>query len=322
MNPMLLAALAAVVISVILYPIAIPLLHRLKFGQNVRGDGPQTHLKKTGTPTMGGIVFIPAAVIAMLLGGAASPAVWCLILALVGYGLIGLVDDLLKIAFHRSLGLSARQKLIAQFALSFIFLFIVVKAAGGSTDIIIPICDYSLELGWLYYPLMAFFFVGMVNAVNLTDGLDGLCGGISAVVFGAFALICLLAPVGGIDYGSLGIAAVALAAACLAFLIFNHYPAKIFMGDTGSLGLGGAVVAFAALTKTELPLIILGGVYLAEALSVMLQVFSFKVFGKRIFLMSPLHHHFEMKGWKEIKVVPVFWTAAIILAALGILLAI
>ena len=326
MNSMLYAALAALIISIILYPLTIPLLHRLKFGQNIRNDGPKTHLKKAGTPTMGGIVLIPAAICGALIFNAASPAVWTLFLSFLGFGLIGLCDDLLKIAFHRSLGLTVIQKLIAQFLIAFIFLFVIVKGLGGSTDIAIPLTDIVLPLGWFYYVLMSVFFVFMVNAVNLTDGLDGLCGGISAIVFAGFAVICVnIVPdtaIVGVNYDALAIAASALCGACIGFLIFNHYPAKIFMGDTGSLALGGALIAFSALTKTEILLILLGGVYLIEAASVMLQVFSFKVFGRRIFLMSPLHHHFEMKGWREVKVVAVFWLAALILTSLGVIIAV
>lgn len=325
MNSMLFAALAAIIISLVLYPLTIPLLHRLKFGQNIRSDGPQSHLKKAGTPTMGGIVMLPAAICAALIFGAASPAVWVLFISFLAFGLIGLTDDLMKIAFHRSLGLSAKQKLVAQFLIAFIVLFIIVKYLGGGTSVYIPLIDYNLNLGWAYYPLLAFFFVGMVNAVNLTDGLDGLCGGVSAIVFAAFAVICacgfIAAPIAGIEYDKLAIAACALVGACIGFLIFNHYPAKIFMGDTGSLALGGVLIAFSALTKTELLLILLGAVYLLEAVSVMLQVFSFKVLGKRLFLMSPLHHHFEMLGWKETKVVIVFWTAAVCFAALAVAIA-
>ena len=318
------ALITSVVITLILTPLLIPLLHKLKFGQTIRSDGPKGHLKKAGTPTMGGIIFLPAAIVSMLLWGNGSPALWLLILSFAGFGLIGLWDDSLKVVFHRSLGLKARAKLIMQFLLAVIVIYAAVKLLGRGTDVIFPVTGWRWELGWFYYPLMAVFFVGMVNAVNLTDGLDGLASGISMLVFTGFMLIGLMAynnpPILNLDYQDVYICAAACAGACLGFLFYNRYPARIFMGDTGSLALGGAVVALTILTKTEVVLLLLGGIYLIEAVSVMLQVASFKLLGKRIFLMSPLHHHFEMKGWKETTVVLVFCLAAAVLVALALLL--
>ena len=320
-----LAAMATSALAVlVLTPLLIPLLRELKFGQTIRDDGPKGHLKKAGTPTMGGIIFLPAAILSLLLWGNGSPASWLIICSFAGYALIGLYDDLLKVAFHRSLGLKARGKLLLQFVAAFIIIYVSVRVLGRGTEIIFPVTGWTIDLGWAYYPLMAVFFVGMVNAVNLTDGLDGLASGVSFLVFMGMALIGLSAlnnpPVIGLDYTDVYIAAAAIAGACLGFLFFNRYPAKVFMGDTGALALGGALMILTILTKTEIVLIVLGGIYLVEALSVILQVSSFRFMGKRLFLMAPLHHHFEMKGWKETKVVAVFWSVTIFLVALALLL--
>lgn len=318
------ALFAAAILLLATGPVFIPLLRRLKFGQTIRSDGPQRHLAKAGTPTMGGIMFLPAFLIAIFVFGDRSPALLILLFSFIGFGLIGCLDDGIKIVLRRSLGLRAWQKLVGQFAVILIVLFIAVNLMGRGTEIIIPLTDFKLELGWGYYILMAFFLVYMVNAVNLTDGLDGLASGVSFLVFLGYMLISLAAiknpPIVGIDYLDLAVGAGAMAGVCLGFLFYNRYPAKVFMGDTGAFAIGGAVVALAVLSKTEIVLIVLGGVYMIEALSVVLQVFSFRVFGKRIFKMSPLHHHYEMKGWTEKKVVYVFWTVAAICVILGLVL--
>ncbi len=324
MAPFYIALILAAAIVIVLGPLFIPILRRLKFGQTIRDDGPQAHFYKAGTPTMGGLLFFPAFIIPLLLLGDGSPSSWLILFSFVGFGLIGFADDMLKVGFKRSLGLRAKQKLVLQFAVIVIFLLLAGQVLGRGTEIIIPATDLSIDLGWFYYVLMAVFLVGMVNAVNLTDGLDGLAAGVSFFVFLGFALITMVAmqnpPLATANYQDLAVGSMALVGCCLGFLFYNHHPAKIFMGDTGSLALGGAVVALAVLTKTEFILLLLGGVYLVEAISVALQVISFKLTGKRIFKMSPLHHHFEMKGWPETKVVRVFCLFSAIFTALTLLL--
>ena len=324
MTKALLAGGFAILIVLALGPMFIPLLRRLKFGQTIRADGPQRHLSKAGTPTMGGLLFLPALLLPVLLLGQNSPALWLAMISFLGFGAIGCCDDLLKIVWRRSLGLTAWQKLIGQFLVIAIVLYVAAQSFGRGTEIVFP-GGATLELGWAYYPIIAIFLVYMVNAVNLTDGLDGLAAGVSVMVFIGFGVIALAAmqtPIlAAVNYGDLAIFSLALAGACLGFLFYNHYPAKVFMGDTGSLAIGGALAALAVLCRMEFLYILLGGVYLLEALSVVLQVASFKLFHKRIFRMSPLHHHFEMIGWKETKVVSVFWLAAAIfvIAALWLL---
>lgn len=321
-KPFLIMLVSALVL-VLEGPFVIPLLKRLKFGQTIRTDGPKRHLAKGGTPTMGGLMFLPALLITILIFGNNSMGLWLAVFSFLGFGALGLWDDLLKIVFHRSLGLTMIQKLIGQFIIIAIILCISSKVLGRGTDILFP-GGKSLDLGWLYYPIVAVFLVYMVNAVNLTDGLDGLASGISVLVFLGFGIIAMAAVnaplINGVDYYDLVVFAFALSGACLGFLLYNKHPAKVFMGDTGSLAIGGALAALAVLTKMEFLYIILGGVFLVEALSVVLQVFSFKVFHKRIFKMSPLHHHFEMIGWPEPKVVLTFWFAAAVCVIIAILL--
>lgn len=317
------ALIVAFLIAAVLGKPLIAGLHILKFGQTIREDGPKRHLVKSGTPTMGGVIFLlPFALVALLMAGA-NPTVLLFVGAVLMFALIGLVDDGIIIMLHRSLGLTAKQKLVLQFLFAFVFIYLAESWLGRGTDLIIPLVGWHWELGWLFYPLVATAMVFIVNAVNLTDGLDGLAGGISFLVLLAYMLICLVAalhpPALAIDYPALGTAAAALAGGVLGFLLYNRYPAKVFMGDTGSLALGAAVFALAILTKTEFVFILLGIVYIAEAVSVMLQVTSFKLFGRRIFKMSPLHHHFEMCGWSEIKIVAVFWSVAAIGILLGLL---
>lgn len=318
------ALLTSAIIALLAEPLLIPLLRRLKFGQVIRSDGPKGHLKKAGTPTMGGVVFLPAVLVSVLLWSEGSASVWLLLLSFFGFGVIGLWDDLLKVAFRRSLGLKAREKLILQFIVATLVIYIAVELMGRGTQIILPVSGGRLELSWLYYPIMALFFVFIVNAVNLTDGLDGLASGVSFAVYLGFALIALSAvgnaPISDVNYSDAAVGAAALAGSCLGFLFFNRHPAKVFMGDVGSLSLGGGIVALCILTKTEVVLLLLGAVYVVEALSVVLQVLSFRFLGRRIFLMSPLHHHFEVKGWRESKVVWVFFLAAVLSVCAALLL--
>lgn len=302
-------------ITLILGPIMIPLLRRLKIGQSVRDDGPQTHLKKTGTPTMGGIIMFMALVITVLTSGEFEyKDMYVLLISTFGFGLIGFIDDYIKVVKRRSLGLRAYQKLIGQVILATMLAIYQSSTSAWEAELIVPFLGDTLDIGILYIPFIIFVVVGTVNSVNLTDGLDGLASGVTLIVMAFFGLVAL-------DRGanSVTIFSAALAGACLGFLIHNAYPAKVFMGDTGSMGLGGAVAAIAILLNIPLVIPIVGGVYFIEAISVIMQVTSFKLTGKRVFLMAPLHHHFEQKGWKETKVVAVFWTATVILCLIGIL---
>ena len=322
---LLLAAGAALIITLVLGPFLIPVLRILKFGQYIRQEGPQGHWKKAGTPTMGGIIFLVGIVAGTLLLAErpASLELVTLLAGMLGYGLIGFIDDFIKIVLRRSLGLRAYQKLIGQFGLAFLLTYVAVHVLGRGTDVAIPFTAVHLALGWLYYPIAAVIIVFMTNAVNLTDGLDGLAAGSTlAAALGLLLIALLAASQGGLGVlaheSDLAVFAAALAGGCLGFLRFNAHPARVFMGDTGSLALGGALCTLAVLTKSEAVLLVVGGVYVVEALSVMIQVVSFQTTGRRVFRMSPLHHHFELGGWREWKVVLVFWAAAVVCALLGV----
>jgi phospho-N-acetylmuramoyl-pentapeptide-transferase len=301
-------------ITLLLGPILIPVLRRLKVGQSIREEGPKSHYKKSGTPTMGGIIMIIALIITSVTSGVLNKDMIILILSTVGFGLIGFIDDFIKVVLRRSLGLRAYQKLIGQIVLAVILAVYQSHNSMLGTKVIVPFLDNTyLDLGMLYVPFIAFVVVGTVNSVNLTDGLDGLASGVTLIVLSFFSLVAL-----NIGMSSIAVFSAALAGACLGFLRHNAYPAKVFMGDTGSLALGGAVSAVAVLLNLPLIIPIVGGIYFAETLSVIIQVTSFKLTGKRVFLMAPLHHHYEQKGWKETKVVVVFWVVTVILCLIGI----
>jgi phospho-N-acetylmuramoyl-pentapeptide-transferase len=306
----------AFLITVLLAPVFIPFLRRLKFGQSIRDEGPQSHQKKTGTPTMGGIVFLISIVITtFVMTGKYSepgPETYLMILVTVGFGLLGFLDDFIKVVMKRNLGLTSKQKLLGQIVISVIF-YLIFKQNDFPTTVSIPLTDFSFELGWFYCLFIIFWLVGFSNAVNLTDGLDGLVSGTSAIAFGALAVLAW-----NQSQYDVAIFGVAVVGAVLGFLVFNAHPAKVFMGDTGSLALGGAIATIAILTKLEIILILIGGVFVIETLSVILQVASFKTTGKRIFKMSPLHHHYELVGWSEWRVVVTFWTVGLLFAVLGI----
>jgi phospho-N-acetylmuramoyl-pentapeptide-transferase len=303
-------------ISVLLSPVFIPFLRRLKFGQSIREEGPKSHQKKSGTPTMGGIMILFSIVITTLVmtGKFSEPTVktYLLLLVMLGFGLLGFLDDFIKVALKRNLGLTSKQKLVGQIIISVIF-YIIYKKQGFSTEINFPFSDTSLDIGWFFVFFVIFWLVGFSNAVNLTDGLDGLVSGTTAIAFGAFAVLAW-----NQSQMEIAIFSVAVVGAVLGFLVFNAHPAKVFMGDTGSLALGGAIATIAILTKLEILLIIIGGVFVIETLSVILQVISFKTTGRRIFRMSPLHHHYELIGWSEWRVVVTFWSVGLMLAILGI----
>lgn len=302
----------AFLLALIMGPLFIPLLRRLKFGQQIRNDGPQGHLKKAGTPTMGGIIIMLALALAVLRFGEKNLETAILLVASLGYGFIGFLDDYIKILFKRSLGLTAKQKLLGQLIVS-IIVCVMLSMVEHSTDVRIPYLDFSFDLSWLYFPFVVFLMLGTSNAVNFTDGLDGLLSGTAAIAFGAYAVIAL-----GNTQPNVAIFSAAMVGAVLGFLVFNAHPAKVFMGDTGSLGIGGGLAAVAILTKAEILLALIGGVFVVEILSVIIQVVSFKTRGKRVFKMSPIHHHFELVGWSEWRVVISFWTAGLILAGIGL----
>ena len=307
-------AIIGFLIVVILGPIFIPMLAKFKFGQTVRDDGPQTHLQKNGTPTMGGVIMIIAILITGLTRAKIDKDLLVGLICITGFGFVGFLDDFIKIKMKRSLGLKAYQKIILQFALALFVSYYQYSASPSATQIMIPFTDYIINLGPLYVPIMMFVIIGTVNVVNLTDGLDGLASGITLIVSIFFMLLAI--SVGNSD---VAILAAATGGACLGFLGFNSYPAKVFMGDTGSMALGGAVVSFAVLTNSVLLIPIVGGIYFAEAISVIIQVTSFRLTGKRVFKMAPIHHHFEQCGWPETRVVFVFWIATVVLAWIGII---
>lgn len=301
-------------ITLILGPIVIPLLKRFKIGQSIREEGPQSHLSKTGTPTMGGIIIFIALVITVFTSGIITKDIYILVLSTFGFGLIGFIDDYIKVVMKRNLGLRAYQKLIGQILLAIILAVYQSNTSVLGTKVIIPfLTNQYFDLGIYYIPFIVFVVVGTVNSVNLTDGLDGLASGVTLIILSFFGLVAL-----NWGMGSISIFSTALTGACLGFLVHNAYPAKIFMGDTGSMALGGAVAAIAILLNLPLVLPIVGGIYFIETLSVIIQVLSFKLTGKRVFLMSPLHHHFEHKGWKETTVVTVFYIATVIFCLIGV----
>lgn len=303
----------AFLITLILGPILIPLLKRLKVGQSIREEGPKSHYKKSGTPTMGGIIMVIALLLTIFISGLLNKDVTVLILATLGFGLIGFIDDFIKVVLKRSLGLKAYQKLIGQVVLALILAIYQSRVSVIGTELIVPFINSNIDLGILYIPFVAFVTVATVNSANLTDGLDGLASGVTLIILSFFSLVAL-----NMNMPNIAMFSAALAGACLGFLRYNSYPAKVFMGDTGSMALGGAVAGIAVLLNLSLIIPIVCGIYFAEAISVIIQVTSFKLTGKRVFLMSPLHHHFEYKGWKETKIVVVFWSVTLILCLIGI----
>ncbi|MCL7746369.1 phospho-N-acetylmuramoyl-pentapeptide-transferase [Halalkalibacter alkaliphilus] len=315
---LLLTLLASFLIAVLLSPIFIPFLRRLKFGQSIREEGPKSHQKKSGTPTMGGIVIVLTVLVTTIFISTRflsfSQEILLLLLVTVGFGVVGFLDDFIKVVLKRNLGLTSKQKLAGQLVIAILFYFGLIQM-DFSTEIHVPATNFSIDLGWLYLPLVIVMLVGASNAVNLTDGLDGLLAGTGAIAFGAFAVLAW--HTGYID---VSIFSAAIVGSVLGFLVYNAHPAKVFMGDTGSLALGGAIAAIAIMTKMEILLILIGGVFVIETLSVIIQVISFKTRGKRIFKMSPLHHHYELSGWSEWRVVVTFWFVGMVFAVLGIYL--
>lgn len=309
---------AALLLTVLCGHFMLPLLIRLKVGQSIRSDGPQRHLSKAGTPTMGGLIFIPVLVLLCLFLPDKQYPLGLWLFSFLAFGLIGFLDDWAKLRHHENLGLNGKQKLLGQFVTVAILLAATAVTDPNPTAIYLFGEEPFLDLGWFYYPLMAILMVGMVNAVNLTDGLDGLVSGVSVPVF--FGSMLLLALGSAASGSNLAMISAALIGCCLGFLVYNHYPARVFMGDTGSMALGGAVVGLAVSGNLEVLMIGLGMIYLLEALSVMLQVGYFKLTHKRLFRMAPLHHHFELKGKKETEVTALFWAASAVCVFLTLLL--
>lgn len=310
---LILAAVVAFAIAVVVAPIFIPMLHRLKFGQEIREIGPKWHKKKSGTPTMGGVIFIIPVIVCSIVFVRNLTGL-CLVLFGLSFGIIGFIDDYIKVVKKRNLGLTEKQKFLLQTVASIIFLFAAMKLDIVTTKVIIPFAKISVDFGVLYIPFALFVLLGTTNAVNLTDGIDGLASSVTVVVSIAFAVVAYLS-------GNVAVTefAVVVAAACFGFFMFNKCPAKVFMGDTGSLFLGGSVCAMALVLGQPILLVIIGGVYVLETLSVIIQVTSFKLTGKRIFKMSPIHHHFEMCGWSENKIVTAAVSVSVILGIIAVL---
>lgn len=320
-------AVAAVIAAVIM-PLWIRVMRIEHFGQQVRADGPEQHLIKQGTPTMGGVVILVALAITCLVMGRLTAELALVLIATLATGVLGLIDDLTSVTHGRSLGLTPHAKMIGLTLICVIFCLLsinwcgvepVVRFPGGlSVDLgvlttTVDIAGEPFHIPWLYMIFTWLLIVGLSNAVNLTDGLDGLAGGTSMIAMLVMAAVCFIC-----NDSNLTIFCAACAGACLGFLWFNCYPASIFMGDTGSLALGAALACVAVMTNTEVVSLIVGGLFIIETLSVMIQVVSFKLTGKRVFLMAPIHHHFEKKGWAETKVVIRFWIIAAAFGALGL----
>ena len=290
----------AFVLCIFVCPVLIPFLHRLKFGQTVRDDGPQTHLQKTGTPTMGGLAFLAAFVLSAIFMTPTHETI-AVILVTIGFGLIGFIDDYIKVVKKRSLGLKPMQTIIGQLIICVLFM-VYLNKSGVGTEIYIPFTGgKTWDLGILFIPFCIIAVLATVNGVNLTDGLDGLADGVTLIVCVFFTMCAYAAGNGIVTAGG------AMIGGLLAFLIFNAYPAKVFMGDTGSLALGGFIVACAFILKMPLFILIAGIIYVVETLSVAIQVTVYKKTKKRVFKMAPLHHHFELSGWSETKVVTLFY---------------
>jgi len=308
-----LTLLVSFIIPVIALPLFIKYLKKHNMGQKIRQEGPDLHQHKMGTPTMGGvIVILTLVIIVWLLVPYNKYVLWSLV-ATVGFGLIGLIDDLIKYLKKRSLGLLTMQKLFLQIIFALIVTYCVQQNTDLGTEIWLPFFKNSINLGRMFIPFVVLVLVSSVNAVNLTDGLDGLAAGLIIIAMLSFALIAYVQNILPMSLFSLIVAFTSFG-----FLIYNFYPARIFLGDVGSLALGGALASVAIFTRTELFLLIIGGVFAIETLSVILQVVSVKLRGKIIFKMSPIHHHFELCGWKEPKIIIRLWIAGIILAIIGI----
>ncbi|MBP5426404.1 MAG: phospho-N-acetylmuramoyl-pentapeptide-transferase [Clostridiales bacterium] len=304
--------LSAVVVLAIT-PVMIPILHKFKFGQTVRDDGPKEHLKKMGTPTMGGIVFIVSMVILSCIEARLDARILVLVFVTLGFGAVGFVDDFIKIKEKRKDGLYPRQKMFGLIFVATVFA-VCIRKIGIDTGVVVPFLKgVVIDLKYLYVPFVVLVLISTTNAVNLTDGLDGLATGVSTIVMLFFMIVATRVS----DYTYIKIFCAIMSGGLMGFLVFNKNPAKVFMGDTGSLALGGAIAGVALLMKNPLLLIIVCGVCVIETLSVIIQVTSFKLRGKRVFKMAPLHHHFELSGMRETTVVKMFWLLSVLLCVVG-----
>ena len=312
MGEVLIGGTASLLICIFLSPKFIEFLRAREFGQQIREEGPQEHHAKAGTPTMGGIIIFTAiAVPFLLLTDLDARSVGVMGVAL-ACATLGFADDYMKLVKRRSLGLKGRWKLFITFAIAIGLWLMATRWAGLPDTLNLRVIDATIDLGY-FYPILIYLVVaGTTSAVNLTDGLDGLAAGCSAIVLLSYIAITFTTR-----QTDLALVAACLVGACVGFLWFNSFPASIFMGDTGSLGLGGAIAAMAVMTKTEVLLIVLGGIFVIEALSVLIQVFSFQAFRKRVFLMAPIHHHFELQAWSETKIILRFWIVAAVCSAIG-----
>ncbi len=306
-------------ISAVAVPKVIPLLHKLNFGQVEREEGLASHKKKNGTPTMGGIVFILAAVIAVYIVYPSlikNPMVNLVTFAFVGNGLIGFLDDWLIVVKKSNKGLPAKWKYLLQSVVAILFCILANQFVPSfTTEITIPVIHYTVDLKFAYYILVYFMFTATTNGVNLSDGVDGLATGLSMIAIAPFVIFSMVTK----DM-EIGIYGMAVIGALLGFMIYNYHPASIFMGDVGSLALGGLLASLAVFTKQEILLVIIGGMFVVETLSVIIQVVSFKTTGKRVFKMAPLHHHFEIIGWSEQQIVLTFWVVEFIFGVIGVIL--
>ncbi len=310
---MIIAPIVSFLLCIAILPMLIPFLHKLKFGQSIREDGPKWHQKKSGTPTMGGIAFIIAILVAAF-STVLNFRSGLVLFTMLAFGIIGFIDDYIKVVLKRNLGLSAKQKFLMQILVSVAFAYIGVKFGVINPDIFIPFMNGTVNIGTVATILVTVFVMtGFSNAVNLTDGLDGLATSVTAVCSAVLGIIAVI-----FKYYDIAIVCSAVFGGCIGFLLFNCHPAKVFMGDTGSLFFGGFVAAAAIVMKMPIILIVVGLVYVLETLSVIIQVAYFKKTGKRIFKMSPIHHHFEMCGWSEVKIVGVFTAVAIVCGAVAI----
>ncbi len=312
-NDIILPVLIAFGISVVLSPIIIPFLKKLKFGQFVRDDGPESHLKKSGTPTMGGLIILFSIVITSLFYIKDYPQIIPVLFATLGFGIVGFLDDYIKVVMKRSMGLRAWQKMVGQFIVTAIFAYYMYAYTDLGTEMIIPFIGKTVDIGGIYYAFMFIVILGTVNGANFTDGLDGLASSVTVLIATFFTVVAIglgsgVAPITCATVGSL-----------LGFLVYNVYPARVFMGDTGSLALGGFVASTAYVLQMPLIILIVAFVYFAEVLSVIIQVSCFKLTGKRVFKMAPIHHHFELCEWPETKVVSIFSIVTAVLCLIGIL---
>jgi phospho-N-acetylmuramoyl-pentapeptide-transferase len=321
----LVATVIAMLISILTGPKFIAFLRRRELGQQIRAELPAGHVAKQGTPTMGGILILLSASLAFLALSRYSTTALTVFFATVACGAVGFADDFIKLTHRRSLGLAGRWKLLWLAIISAVVAYLA-RDVGLSTDVLLPVLGWELPLSWAWYALLFFVIAGAANGVNLTDGIDGLAAGTGIIAIFTFTTICVLTSVRigqlpgateRVPYLDMAILGGALIGASIGFLWYNAFPAEVLMGDTGSMAIGGALGAFAIMTKTEVLLLLIGGIFVLEALSVMLQVFTFKYLGRRIFLIAPIHHHFEMKAWSETKIMVRFWIATGILCAIG-----